>query len=490
MLGLLGVLLALGGLITLAYRGWSVVLLAPVAAAVATLFALEAPLLASYTQIYMPALGRFIIAFFPLFLLGALFGRLMDDTGAARRIADSVSGALGPERAILATVLACAALTYGGVSLFVVAFAVYPVADALFRAGGVPKRLLPAAIALGAFTFTMSALPGAPAIQNAIPMPFFGTTPFAAPGIGLIAGAIMLLGGLAWLDRCRARSLAEDPAAPPYLAGLPPEIVEEIEAKGISAVQPVGAAGFTPASEPAPGPALWLAALPIALVIGLNFLLSVHIFPALDTSYLAEPAFGAVTIDAVRGVWAIIVALCAAILSLLAISLMDAPGARPIDHKASLMAGADASIAPLFNTASLVGFGAVVASLPAFALVRAGVEGLSADPVIGLAISASVLAGLTGSASGGMTIALDALGADALAAATASGVAPELLHRVTTLATGGLDALPHNGAVVTLLAICGLGHRQAYGPIFAVAVAIPLAALAAALALGGLFGAF
>ena len=149
----------------------------------------------------MVNMGDFIIAFFPLFLLGAIFGRLMDDSGAAASISHFITRWLGPERAVLSVVLCCAVLTYGGVSLFVVAFAVFPVAAALFRQGEIPKRLIPATLALGAFTFTMSALPGTPAIQNAIPMPFFGTTAFAAPGLGVIAGLIMLIFGVAWLER-------------------------------------------------------------------------------------------------------------------------------------------------------------------------------------------------------------------------------------------------------------------------------------------------
>ncbi|MDP2095422.1 MAG: GntP family permease, partial [Hydrogenophaga sp.] len=186
MTSIAGIVLALVLLMALAYRGVSVLLLAPIMALLATLFSPQAPLLASYTQVFMPALGGFVIAFFPLFLLGAVFGKLMEASGAARVIAHAIVAWLGAQRAILAVVLACAVLTYGGVSLFVVAFAVYPIAAALFRQADLPKRLIPATIALGAFTFTMTALPGTPSIQNAIPMPYFGTTPFAAPGLGLI----------------------------------------------------------------------------------------------------------------------------------------------------------------------------------------------------------------------------------------------------------------------------------------------------------------
>lgn len=190
MLSIAGILLSLTLLMVLAYRGMSILVLAPLAALAAVLFSPGTPVLASYTQVFMPALGRFIVLYFPLFLLGGLFGKLMEATGAARAIAQGIVARLGGERALVAVVLACAVLTYGGVSLFVVAFAVYPIASELFRAASLPKRLIPASIALGAFTFTMTALPGTPAIQNAIPMPYFGTTPFAAPGLGVIGGAI------------------------------------------------------------------------------------------------------------------------------------------------------------------------------------------------------------------------------------------------------------------------------------------------------------
>ncbi len=147
----------------------------------------------------MVEVGKYLAKFFPLFMLGAIFGKLMDDSGSARVIARKIATFTGPHRAILAVILACGVLTYGGVSLFVVAFAVYPIAKSLFREADIPKRLLPGAIACGAFTFTMTALPGTPAIQNAIPTAYFGTTTFAAPGLGIIGGIIMFAGGLTWL---------------------------------------------------------------------------------------------------------------------------------------------------------------------------------------------------------------------------------------------------------------------------------------------------
>ena len=205
MVGLSGIILALGLLIYLAYRGISILLLAPLMAMLAASFA-SSPLLGLYTQVFMKSAGGFVISFFPLFLLGAIFGRLMDDSGAAKSIATGLVTRLGSQQSILAVVLACAILTYGGVSLFVVAFAIYPIAASLFREADIPKRLIPATIALGAFTFTMTALPGTPAIQNAIPMPYFGTTPFAAPGIGILAALVMFGAGQWWLTRRAAQA--------------------------------------------------------------------------------------------------------------------------------------------------------------------------------------------------------------------------------------------------------------------------------------------
>ena len=417
----------------------------------------------------MKALGGVVIAFFPLFLLGAVFGKLMEASGAALAIAQGIVRRLGTQHAVLAIVLACAVLTYGGVSLFVVAFAVYPIAAALFRQAEVPKRLIPATIALGAFTFTMTALPGTPAIQNAIPMPFFGTTPFAAPGLGVIGGVVMLIAGWWWIVR-RAKHAQRTG-----------------EGYGVEAAP---AAVVTPDSMTMP---FGVAIAPVVLVIALNYLLSTWLWPALDTSYLADARYGATTVQAVRGIWAVIGALSAAIVLLAWLwwLLRHRCASEGIPLKSVLEEGAGASVMPLMNTASQVGFGAVIASLAGFTLIRDAVLGIApGNPLVSMSIAINILAGITGSASGGMSIALQSLGATWLEMGRATGIAPELLHRVTAIATGGLDALPHNGAVITLLGICGLSHRQSYLDIFVVAVAVPLLALVAVVVLGTVFGSF
>lgn len=486
MTSVVGIVLALIALMVLAYRGFSVLVLAPLCAALAVLLSAGAPLFASYTQVFMTALGGFVIAFFPLFLLGAVFGRLMETSGAALAIAHGMVRRLGARHAVLAIVMSCAVLTYGGVSLFVVAFAVVPIAASLFGQAQVPKRLIPATIALGAFTFTMTALPGTPAIQNAIPMPLFGTTLFAAPGLGLIASVVMLVAGWWWITK---RASAARRAGEGYGEG--PTLSCGSSNTGLTHTAPEAAAAVQTPSMP-----FGLAIAPVLLVIGLNYVLSTWLWPTLDTTYLAQPRYGATTVQAVRGIWAVIGALAAAIALLCALWWLaqrrdGAPGVAMTSVKSALEEGAGVSVMPLMNTASLVGFGAVIASLAGFDLIRHTVLGIAPDnPLVSISIAVNILAGITGSASGGMSIALQTLGHTWLEMGRAADIAPELLHRVTVIATGGLDALPHNGAVITLLGICKLTHRQSYFDLFVVAVAIPLLALALVVALGTAFGSF
>lgn len=485
-MGLIGILVGLGLLVALAFRGWSVLLLAPVAALIAAAFAGE-PLLAHWTQTFMGSAARFVAQFFPLFLLGALFGKIMDDSGSVTAIADFMTEKLGAQRAMLAVVLAGALVTYGGVSLFVAFFVIAPMGLALFRAAGIPRRLMPAAIALGTSTFTMSALPGTPSIQNAIPMPFFGTTPFAAPGLGIVASLIMLGFGLWWLGRAEGKArLAgegfgpEDAAAPVDAAAEDPIVRERATT----------AHEFDPAEihngmHAFSAPPIALAALPLVVVVVVNLLMSLVILPRLDVSYLAEPRWGSTTLSAVGGVWSVAVALTAAIVTALAINWRRLPGLR-----ATMDAGANASVLPVFSVASLVGFGAVVAALPAFELVREWVLGIEGGPLVSLAVATNVLAALTGSASGGLTIALDALGPTYMKIAAETGLDPALMHRVAVIGSGTLDSLPHNGAVVTLLAVCGTTHRESYLDIVMVGIVGAILALVAVILLGSFVGSF
>jgi len=481
MMSIVGILIGLGLLVWLAYRGWTILLLAPLCALIAALLAGQ-PLLANWTQIFMSNAAGFVAQFFPIFLLGALFGKLMEASGSVQSIAGYLTARLGTGRAMLAIALAGAFVTYGGVSLFVAFFVLAPMGHALFKAANIPHRMMPAAIALGTSTFTMSAMPGTPAIQNAIPMPFFGTNPFAAPGLGLMASAIMLGFGLWWLGRAEARArragAAYDYADPTDPA---PAAADAIVRERATTAREFDPGEITKGAHAAVPPPFGLAALPLVTVVLVNLIMSFGVLPRIDATFLAEPQWGSTTLAAVGGVWSVIVALAVAIAVLVATNFSRLPTLRE-----TMDAGANAAVLPIVSVASLVGFGAVVASLPAFEAVKAWVLGIEGGPLVSLAVATNILAALTGSASGGLTIALDALGPTYMQ----TGLDPSLMHRVAVIGAGTLDSLPHNGAVVTLLAVCGSKHRESYPDIVMVAIVGPIIALVAVIALGSAVGSF
>ena len=460
----LAIVISLLLLMFFAYRGISVLILAPIMAAVAILLSGDMVyMMPQYTETFMAALGGYILKFFPIFLLGALFGQLMVDSGAATSISNWIMQKLGHKRAILTVVMACGILTYGGVSLFVVAFAIYPIAKSMFQAADIPKRLIPGAIALGSFTFTMTALPGTPSIQNAIPIPYFGTNVFAAPGIGIISGLVMFGLGAMWLQSRanKAQSKGEG-------YGVDTQESEKL-------TDGVTSQGHMP---------VLLALLPLLLVIGVNALFTYVIFPSVDFSSLKD-LYPKLEPAKQTGLWSLIIALVVACLSLVLFRLGKWNNLKDTVNKGVL-----GSMLPIFNTASEVGYGAVVASLAGFVVIRDMVLNVSSNPLVSEAVAMNILAGITGSSSGGMSIALQTLGADYLTMANAAGISPELLHRIAALAAGCLDTLPHSGAVITLLAICGMTHKQSYGNVAMCTVVIPMVSVVVAITLGTVFGSF
>ncbi|MGE6473689.1 MULTISPECIES: GntP family permease [Psychrobacter] len=471
MFSTLAIVITLLLLMFFAYRGYSVLILAPIMATLAVLLSGDfLSTIPAYTDVFMGALSGFLLKFFPIFLLGALFGRLMADSGAATAIANTVVEKLGASKAILAVILVCAILTYGGVSLFVVAFAIYPIAKDLFRAADIPKRLIPAAIALGSFTFTMTALPGTPAIQNAIPIPYYNTNVFAAPILGIIGGTIMFVCGWMWLQsRARKANAAGE--------GYGQHDEEDVGGVGATAkeaeVLNTHHTSFT------------IAMIPLVLVIGLNALLTYVVFPSIDFSSL-QTQFPDLNIAGSLGLWSIIISLVVACVVLILLRIGHWNNLQKTINR-----GTYDSMLPIFNTASEVGYGAVIASLAGFLIIRDSILNLNPDnPLISEAVAMTTLAGITGSSSGGLSIALSTLGEDYLRMAVNAGIDPELMHRVAVMAAGGLDTLPHSGAVITLLAICGLTHKQSYLNLAMVTMVIPLVAVVAVIILGTMFGSF
>jgi len=458
-------LIVLGALVFLmvvAYRGYSVILFAPIAAMGAVLLVDPTLVAPMFTGLFMDKMVGFLKLYFPVFVLGAVFGKLIELSGFSKSIVAATIRLFGPKQAMLSIVVVCALLTYGGVSLFVVVFAVYPFASELFRQSDIPKRLIPGTIALGAFTFTMDALPGTPQIQNIIPTAFFGTDAWAAPVLGTLGGVFILAVGMTYLEWRRrvARRAGEGYGDPATLLN-----------------EPAPFAGGTLANP-------LIALLPLVLV-GVSNIVFTRWIPTLygDThsfipAVIGNPPPVTQEVGKIAAIWAVQGALLVGIVAVLLFAWKPVFTRFAEGTKAAIGGALLASM----NTASEYGFGAVIAALPGFLLVTKGLGSIS-DPLVNEAVTVTALAGITGSASGGMGIALAAMSETFIANANAVGIPMDVLHRVASMASGGMDTLPHNGAVITLLAVTGLTHRQAYKDVFA----ITLIKTAAVFAIIGLY---
>ncbi len=439
MLGVLAILLTLFSLMYFAYRGITVLVLAPILAMLAALLSGELPPLHALSNIFMPAAAGYIQSYYPVFLAGAVFGKLMGVTGAATSIAHFISAKFGKKHAIAAVVVATSLLTYGGVSLFVVVFAMYPIGAMLLRDADIPKRLLPAAIALGAFTFTMTGLPGSPQYINTMPTVYFGTDIYAGPVLGILGSSIMFFGGLWWLNRRASQAAA---------AG---EGYGDHENEGLHEV-----------GNDLPG--FGVSITPIILVFVLNYIFT-KVYFASSAVIAKYEAIG----SAINGTWPVVLGLSISIVFIL-IALRK----FLVDTNKVVFEGAVGSLLPIFNTGSEVGYGGVIKSLTAFTTVKLGIVALAIPSIFKVAISTTLLAGIVGSSSGGTAIALEVLSKEFLG----MGIDPQALHRIMLMAAGGLDSLPHCGAVITLLSVCKLNHKQSYFDIAAMTVVIPLIAVA------------
>jgi H+/gluconate symporter-like permease len=435
------ILAALVLLMFVAYRGHSVILFAPVASLLAVLATDPSHVAPLFNGIFMEKMVGFIKLYFPVFMLGAIFGKVIELSGFSKSIVSAVVDIVGRKRAMLSIVLVCAILTYGGVSLFVVVFAVYPFAAEMFKQSNIPKRLIPGTIGLGAFTFTMDSLPGTPQIQNIIPTTFFNTNTWAAPWLGVIGAIFILLLGLLYLN-WRARAAAARGEG--YGTNLlnEPEPFEE---------------------ETLPNP--WVAILPLVLVGVLNKVFTTLI-PQIYGKTFTVPLPGhpvTVEIPSIVAIWAVEGALIVGILTVIAFAYKRV-FSRFAEGSKSAIAGA---LLASMNTASEYGFGGIIAALPGFSVVVDALKVIP-NPLVNEAVAVTVLAGITGSASGGMSIALAAMSDTFIQAANAANIPLEVLHRVAAMASGGMDTLPHNGAVITLLAVTGLTHKTSYMDIFAI----------------------
>jgi len=452
----LGIWLSLACLMFVAYQGYSVIFFAPVFALLAA-FLQGLPVMPSYTELFMGNAVGYVKAFFPVFLLGAVFGKVMEDTGLAKSIAHWIVEKVGHKNAIMAVVIACYIMTFGGISLFVVVFAIYPFAASLFKEAEIPKRFIPGAIAAGSFTITMTAIPGTPQIQNIIPTNFYGTNAYAAPVTGIVAALIIFACTVAWFKYRLAAAKARG-------EGYGAHTLNEPEAMDLSNL---------------PSPILSI--IPLVLVVVVNYFVTFFVtwdptsFETLVKIIGKPTPLMAAGIKNVAGIWSLLVALVVGIAAAIAIGYKYMP--KNITMAKAINAGAIGSLLAIMNTASEVGYGNVIASLPGFKTISTFLLGIKIgnSPLVSEAVTVNILAGITGSASGGMSIALAAMSKPWLEWANQVGLDPQMLHRIASLACGGLDSLPHNGAVITLLAVCGMTHKESYIDIGMITVVITVA---------------
>lgn len=438
---LIVIVLSLIALVWLSLKGANIFFVAPVMAILVGVLSGENAL-ATFTITFMQSFGGYIISNLPIFMTGALFGLLMDKSGNAQALAIGIVNKLGEKRGLLAIVLATAVMVYGGVSLFVVVFAIYPIAVKVFRRANIPKRLIPGTIALGSFTFAAYALPGSPQVQNAMFMPYFGTTLYAAPVLGII-GAIIEFGlGMLWLNGRLNKAWAAGEGFGDYK-----DEIAEVDTENL--------------------PSFIKAFSPIGLFIVLNLIFTYIVFPGMDLSFLEN--YGT-TASSVTGTWALVSAVTISCVCIVVMNLKNFKG-QILDLFGK---GVSNAIVPISNTAAVIGYGGVIKTLAGFTLVSDLLMGISSNPLIAEVISVNVLSGITGSASGGIGITLGAFADTFIEMANQQGISLEVMHRIGLIASAGLDSLPHNGAIITVLTVCGLTHKQAYKDMFATTVVIPL----------------
>lgn len=431
MLSMFGLVGGLVLLIILTLRGWNLFISAPLCALFVAVTA-QLPIFVgdmNFVESYMTGFSGFVASWFFMFLLGSIFGKFMEDTGAADSVADWIITRLGKKQAVLAVVLACAILTYGGVSVFVVAFSVYPMALSLFKDANLPRRFIPAALAFGSVTFTMTSA-GSPEIQNWIPIEYLGTSPYAAWEVSLVVAVIMFVLGYWWLTKMITKAVKKGES---FQARTGDPVLDERKL-------PSPITGF----------------IPLAVVLALSFFYHDSL-----------------------GKMALIVALAGGVFALMIINWKFFK-----DMQEALGHATTGALIAIGNTAAVVGFGSVARVTPAFDTAVAVMTSIPGNELVGAAIAVSVIAGLTGSASGGQAIALPEVGPHYLD----QGVSPEQLHRVVSISSGALDSLPHNGYVVTTIrAICNEKHSDAYWAVSAVTVAVPMIGLTIAIALFNFF---
>ncbi len=443
MIYILGLVLGLAVLILMGFKGWGMVPTSIVASLV-VIITNRMDLWEAISQHYGTFMKNYAGSYLMLFFLGTLFGAIMGSSGAAKAIACKIVDALGTKRALLVVVIISAILSYGGVSLFVIVFTLYPIALVLFKEGNVSKRLFPAALFAGCASFTMVGLPGTPAIQNIMPTETLGTTAYAAPLNGIIVSIIIFVLSILWLEwndrQLKSRGIGFVPGPKDD-----PDAIDISDRTGL--------------------PSFAAAIFPIIFVVAYIFVLQQILKVKWDTNYIVIQA-----------------------LALGCIITFAMFHKKITSFKNAANDAATNSLIALMNTAVITGFGGVVQGSQGFELVKEFALSLNMSPLISACLATALVAAACGSCSGGLSVFLAALGPQYLELCQAQGIPPAILHRSICWAGAGLDSLPHSGGYVTAIIYTDITPKESYPYFFVTNIALTSLGCVLTVALYMLFG--
>ncbi|HEL1018103.1 TPA: GntP family permease [Streptococcus equi subsp. zooepidemicus] len=419
-LGPIGVLLGIIAIVYFSLKEIHITIAAPMATILVVLLnsmPLVESLLGKEPNNYMGALGGYIMSYFAIFLLGSILAKLMEVSGATVSIAEFILKKVGyqnPYRILVAIFIISAILTYGGISLFVVMFAVLPLARSLFKKMDLSWNLIQVPLWLGIATFTMTILPGTPAIQNVIPIQYLNTSLTAALVPSILGSVGCIAFGLFYMKRCLTKSLEVGENYATYTSQTNEDTTERVLPPFVASILPL---------------ILLIVIAIIGSLLGDEFVKKNIIYVALLTGIIS------------------------------AIVLFN----KYIDQKiATLSIGASGAVGPIFATASAVAFGSVVTAASGFDVFSDIILNIPGPPVISLTVLTSAMAAITGSSSGALGIVMPNFAQYYLDA----GVSPEIIHRVAAVASNILTIVPQSGVFLTFLSLTGLSHKNGFKQTF------------------------
>jgi len=419
-IGIVGLLVAIVFLIWGAFKGLAALPLSILGAAIVILTN-RMNWWDSFSVFYVEGYLSFFRSFLLIFITSALYAKIMEETGSAVSIGYKFIDWFGAKRAVLIVVLTTAIMTYGGISLFVVIFAIAPIIFLLFNEANLPRSFALGPLLIGSATFTMKSLPGSPSATNIVPTQFLGTDVNAGAMIGIISGLLMFIFGMLYLKWETKRLLK---------AG-----------KGFEFIPGTDVSKYV--VERSQLPSAFTSFLPmivvVTIIVGWGILIRRN---AWETT-------AATTVVVAMS----IASALAIILNWEAVKNYKDGGLKGI-----LNTGTTGAVTAIAGPAAIVGFGGVVQNSPSFTIIVDYILGLEMHPYAMAAFAPSIIAGITASSSGGLIITMQTLSDYFIE----SGADLGTLHRITAMFSGTFDSLPHSTSLFLMFGYLGVTHKEGY----------------------------